>query len=52
MGDDLSGPNPRSKVAGITQRGCRLPPSFIHVFDFLRGLVCLASLLELKFQSL
>jgi hypothetical protein len=38
----------RSKRKG---GGC-LPPSFIHVFDLLRGLVCLASLVELKFQSL
>ena len=52
IGDDLSRPNSRRKVAHITQRGCCLPPSFIHVFDLLRGLVCLASLVELKFQSL
>jgi hypothetical protein len=32
--------------------GCCLPPSFIHVFDLLRRLVRLASLVELKFQRL
>ena len=52
IGDDLSGPNSRRKVARITQGGCCLPPAFIHVFDLLRRLVRLASLVELKFQSL
>jgi hypothetical protein len=28
-----------------------LPPSFIHVFDLLRPLLCLASLVELIFRS-
>jgi hypothetical protein len=52
IGDDLSRPNSRRKIARIPQGGCRLPPSFINVFDLLRRLVCLASLMELKFQSL
>ena len=51
IGDDLSRPNSRRKVARITQGVCCLPPSFIHVFDLLRPLVCLASLVELIFRS-
>jgi hypothetical protein len=43
---------PGRKVAPITQRGCCLPPPFIDVFDLLRGLVGLTSLVELKFQRL
>src|ERR1700687_2601327 len=52
IGDDLSRPNSRRKVAHITQRDCRLPPSFINVLDLLRRLVPLAGLVELKFKSL
>ena len=48
----MSRPNSRRKVAHITQGGCCLPPSFIHVFDLLRCLVGLAGLVELRFQSL
>src|SRR5205085_11621900 len=52
IGNDLSRPNSRRKIARITQRGCCLPPSFIDVFDLLRGLVRLAGLVQLKFEML
>jgi len=52
MGHELSGPNSCRKIARITQRDRGLPPSFIDVFDLLRRLARLASLVKLKFQRL
>ena len=52
IGDHLRRPDPGGKIAHVAQRGSRLPPSLIDVFDLLRRLVCFARLSELKLQGL